>query len=135
MLDEYAVTIKTLHYIYVPYSAGQFWNIPVTVTPYTFPGPVVYDLQSQDLYRVDILSPSGSEIVRQFVAEFSRLPWDHNRPESCLYAGDQQGGRTLEFTSPNDPVIENNYRLYKTGGLFSTGFRFSKFNETICGSG
>jgi hypothetical protein len=114
---------------------GQFWNIPVTVTPYTFPGPVVYDLQSQDLYRVDILSPSGSEIVRQFVAEFSRLPWDHNRPESCLYAGDQQGGRTLEFTSPNDPVIENNYRLYKTGGLFSTGFRFSKFNETICGSG
>jgi hypothetical protein len=114
---------------------GQFWNIPVTVTHYTFPGPVVYDLQSQDLYRVDILSPSGSEVVRQFVAEFGSLSWDHNRPESCLYAGDQQGGRTLEFASPNDPVIENNYRLYKTGGLFSTGFRFSKFNEAICGSG
>ena len=118
----------------VLFSVGQFWNIPVHVTPYNFPGPVTYDLQAQELYQVDILSPTDSEILRQFVAEFSPRSWDHNRPESCLYAGDQQGGRTLEFSSPNDAVIENNYRLYKTGGLFSTRFLFSKFNETICGS-
>ena len=102
------------------------------MTRYVFTGAVVYDLQSQELYRVDILSPDGSDVVRQFVAEFNPRTWDHDRPEPCLYAGDQQGGRTLEISTFNDPVIENNYRLYRTGGLFATGFRFSKFEASRC---
>lgn len=89
-------------------------------------------MQAQELYQVDIFSPDGSRIVRQFVAEFNALSWDHTRPESCLYAGDQQGGKTLEIASPNDPVIENNYKLYNTDDLFSTDFRFTRFNESFC---
>ena len=102
------------------------------MTSYTFTGPIVYDLQSQELYLVAVHTPDGSETSRQFVAEFSPLSWDHNRPESCLFAGDQQGGRTLEFSTHNDPVIENNYRLYRTGGLFDTQFHFARFDASRC---
>ena len=121
-----------MQYVFFLWAAGQFWNVPVSVTPYTFTGPVVYDLQGQELYLVEILSPDGSETKRQFIAEFYPLSWDHRRPEPCLYAGDQQGGRTLEFTTFNDPVIENNYRLYETEGLFETGFYFPRFDTDRC---
>lgn len=90
-----------------------------------------YDLDEDALFLVEIFDPESSEVVRQFVAEFYPLSWDHNRPEPCLYAGDQQGGHMVEFRG-SDPVIENNYRLYRTSGLFGTEFRFSMFQSALC---
>lgn len=91
-----------------------------------------YDLQRQELYLVEVRPPNSP--VRQFVAEYYSVSWDRSRPEPCLYAGDQQGGRLLEIKNPNDPVIERNYRLYRTNGLFETRFRFSEFPSDKCRS-
>ena len=90
-----------------------------------------YDLQRQELYLIEVtpqLSPS-----RQFVAEYYPVSWDLSRPDPCLYAGDQQGGRIREIKTYNDPVIEQNYRLYRTDSIFETDFRFSQFNVSRCG--
>ena len=114
--------------LYIP--LGQFWNIPIHVTPFHFTGPVNYDLQNQELYLVEV-EPKNSD-TRRFVAEYYPRSWDPNRPEPCLYAGDQQGGRILEIKYPNDPVIENNYRLYNAQSLFGTSFRFSQFESSQC---
>jgi hypothetical protein len=110
---------------------GQFWNIPIRVTPFHFNGPIPDNpdaLQSQELYLVEV-RPADSSGTRRFVAEYYPISWDHNRPEPCLYAGDQQGGRIVEIKRYNDPVIQNNYRLYRTAGLFATQFRYTRFQH------
>ena len=114
-----------------PSFPGQFWNIPVRVVPFTFIGQVKYDFQRQELYRVEV-RPENSQ-TREFVAEYYPISWDQSRPEPCLYAGNQQGGRSVEIKNPNDPVIENNYRQYRTDSLFATTFRFSQFEAARCG--
>ena len=115
------------------HSSGQFWNIPIHVTPFHFTGPVNYDLQNQELYLIEV-EPQNST-TRRFVAEYYPRSWDPNCPEPCLYAGDQQGDWILEIKYPNDPVIENNYRLYHTQSLFGTSFivslSFSRLSELV----
>ena len=89
-----------------------------------------YDLQEQELYVVKV-DPTDSS-PRRFVAEYYQLSWDQTRRDTCLYAGDQQGGRIREISNPNDPVIEGRYQFYHTGGLFETQFRYSQFNVSLC---
>ena len=111
-------------------AAGQFWNIPIKVTPFNFHGQATYDLQMQDLYQIEVSNTNS--FPRRFVAELYDLTWDPTRKDHCLYAGDQQGGRILEISNPNDPVIQGVYTFYRTQGLFDSHFQYTQFNESIC---
>ena len=50
----------------------------------------------------------------------------------CLYAGNRQGGTIQEVEDPNDSVIEGIYTDYIMNDEFTTDFKFSHFDESIC---
>ena len=106
--------------------AGQFWNIPIGVSP--------FDLTESDnhLYSVSVRYPDSKP--RSFVGMLWPLTWDY-REEYCLYVGNSQAG-PLEAGDvrggPNDPVIEGDYTLYKVDSSFATNFAFSHFEGFRC---
>lgn len=113
--------------------SGQFWNVPISVSRYTYTGSQVIDYLDLDrLYAVTI-SPPLEKQARTFVAELYTFTWEP-RQQVCFYAGNIQGGRLAEITDENfnDPVIEGSYKDYIVGGLFEHEFVYSRFNGSMC---
>ena len=113
------------------YTAGQFWNIPVTAAPLvTTVTPLI--LSSLPPPYVLTLSPPTSP-PRQFLARLYTNTWD-KRGAQCYYAGSAQGGPLGELESPHlrDPVIEGRYTEYIMRGLFETQFPYTRFDSSEC---
>ena len=100
---------------------GQFWNVPVDISPYEGPTP-----DDSSYYLVMVTPPSGKP--RQFVGDLHPQSWDLSLMP-CIYAGNSQGGTLGEFRDDNDPVIEGHYSEYVVADLFATQFKYSQFNN------
>ena len=97
--------------------AGQFWNIPITVSEKDGVSNV------QVYYR-------GYKSYRNFAAVFLPLVWDHSAT-GCYYAGDSQGGPERN-NNPVNSVIEGHYSQYIMDGLFDTEFLYNRFDDSAC---
>ena len=49
-----------------------------------------------------------------------------------LYVGSRQAGSINEVESPNDPVIEGQYKDYIVESMFGTEYQFSHFDISRC---
>lgn len=109
---------------------GQFWNVPMTLQPYQYDGPLPTALDVDSLYSVCISHPSGPSSDRKFIAEYFTRKWDLSTA-TCFYSGNIQGGKLLEIedTNFNDPVIEGQYTEYIVQGLFKNSFKYSQFSH------
>lgn len=108
-------------------SPGQFWNIPVTISPYT--GPLRSGSRILDRYVINITS---GHHPRSFTGYMHHFDWDFDETH-CLYVGDMQAGPIYEVEKPNDPVIEGDYRDYEVENGFSErDYKFGLFNEARC---
>ena len=84
-------------------------------------------------YTVEV-NPDDSSECRSFTAEVLSRTWDKRR-ESCLYAGNSQGGSYNELQDPGlpaDSVIQGSFRDYQTTGLFTTQWTYSQFRSIPC---
>ena len=59
--------------------------------------------------------------------------WD-GTPQSCLYAGNSQGGPLgeVKVSDPQDSLIEGDINDYRMQSAFATNYRFEQFDETSC---
>ena len=90
------------------------------------------DISRYYVVTVDSASEGGSP--RSFLGEFYHLKWDKSR-ESCLYAGNAQGGPSYEVEDPNDSVLEGRYSEYIISNedrVFDTQYKYSQFDESRC---
>ena len=112
-------------YLLSVYFPGQFWNVPVAVTPHNgdFDG-----VQRTDDYVITVDHPDSPP--RSFVGLRYPLTWEREY-RVCYYVGNPQAGPLREVSDPNDPVIEGVYDDYKVDSLFATDYIYSYF--TICG--
>ena len=111
-------------------STGQFWNIPVSVTPYT--GLLRDGSQAQGLFTARITT-SGATEPRIFSGWLYRLTWEFEEGP-CLYVGNKQSGPIYEVT-PNDGVIAETYKDYQVDSAFSEeNYNFGLFSEERCGT-
>ena len=85
-----------------------------------------------DPFVVSVTHPVDN-ITRRFVANREDFTWDL-RPTTCLYAGNRQGGKIAEVESPNDPVIQGEYKDYKVSDAFATDFAYAQFDQSVCSS-
>jgi hypothetical protein len=107
--------------------SGQFWNIPVEVTP--FNGELRNGRQAEDRF---ILNMSSLAVPRAYTGSLEALTWEL-KEGPCLYVGNRQSGPIYEVTNPNDGVIENIYRDYRVDSAFSEeNYIFGLFNEDRC---
>ena len=106
---------------------GQFWNVPVSIVPYT--GLTNGEQLSSD-YIITVNHPDSDP--RNFVGLKYNLTWESER-RVCYYSGNSQAGPISEVDPDvNDPVIEGNYREYKVDSLFATNFKYAHFEESRC---
>ena len=114
------------------YPVGQFWNIPITISPIT---SSTTPLTSNSLPPPYILtlSPPSPTPQRQFIGRLYYNTWD-KRGSECFYAGSGQGGPLGELESPQlrDSVIEGTYTDYIVSSLFETEFEYSRFDSSQC---
>ena len=103
---------------------GQFWNVPVDISPYEGVTP-----DDSPYYSV-MVTPADGE-PRVFVGNLYPRTWDLSRIP-CLYAGSSQGGTLGEFGDANDPVIEGHYGQYMVASLFDTDFKYTEFEANRC---
>ena len=103
---------------------GQFWNINITVEPFT--GTVDVS-NGDDLHIVTVIPTEGSP--RRFLANRNSIAWDKSR-RPCYYAGNSQGGPW--GVGPNVPVIQGRYTNYRVGGLFEHEFVYAQFENERC---
>lgn len=97
-------------------STGQFWNIPVSVEPYTAISG------TSNLFNVTIFPVESSP--RSFLGGMYDYSWDHSF-ETCLYSGSGQGGPGGEVPDLTGSVIEGIYKDYIVESLFETDYKFS----------
>ena len=69
--------------------------------------------------------------IRTFTAILYEHNWEFER-QPCFYAGNQQAGPIAEVEDPNDSVIEGEYFDYQTEGLFTSDYKYSRFEEDRC---
>lgn len=120
--------------MFFPPITGQFWNVPISISRYTYTGSQTIDyLDLDSLYAVTVSPPLEAQQTRTFIAELYTFTWEP-RNEVCFYAGNIQGGRLAEITDENfnDPVIEGSYEHYIVGGLFEHDFAYSRFSAGMC---
>lgn len=121
---------RNLHILF--HHAGQFWNVPVNLEPYT--GLDRNGMPVNNRYQINVPSRSLPSTDRLFTGIFYEFNWSHER-KPCLYAGNRQAGPIYEIPSPNDPVIEGNYRDYKVPGAFEEeGYKYGLFDSDRCES-
>ena len=77
-------------------------------------------------FVVTIKKVSGEQ--RRFFAYLYGRTWDRKQ-KPCLYAGNSQGGRTMEVPSLSGSVIEGRYKHYSVDGLFDPKFEYSQFHS------
>ena len=127
----YMHTSLHVFHIFFPH-AGQFWNVPVNLEPYT--GLDRNGMPVNNRYQINVPSRSLPNTDRSFTGIFYEFNWSHER-KPCLYAGNRQAGPIYEIPSPNDPVIEGNYRDYKVPGAFEEeGYKYGLFDSDRCES-
>jgi collagen type VI alpha len=85
-------------------------------------------------YRVMEFSSSDGSLLKRVPAILRSRTWGAE-DVPCLYAGDSEGGRMYEVSSPNDPLIDGSYKDYITSSLFSPDFKYNQFNDKLCTSG
>ena len=123
--------MSTLYIMYFTTNfLGQFWNVPALYEPFTGTLPA-YIRNTDDYYTVSVTSASDPTAVRSFVAERGDVTWN-KLEETCLYAGNSQGGSVIEVDEPNDPVIEGSFKEYQMNGLFETDYVYAQFEEDRC---
>lgn len=105
--------------------AGQFWNIPISVERYLGPA-----FENQAAYVITVTHPNAPG-PRSFVGPLVSWTWE-KRYEPCLYVGSRQAGSINEVESPNDPVIEGQYKDYIVESMFGTEYQFSHFDISRC---
>ena len=112
------------------FSAGQFWNVPVRVSPYT--GEIEPWNSTEVHYVVNVTRP-GTNNMASFTGLLFDYTWESEKGP-CLYVGDRQGGPDREIQNPNDRVLDgSSYEDYKVPNLFSeSGYRFSRFDASQC---
>ena len=112
------------------FSAGQFWNVPVRVSPYT--GEIEGWNTSEVYYVVNVTRP-GTNKVGSFTGFIFDYTWE-SEEGPCLYVGDRQGGADREIQDPNDRVLDgSSYKDYIVPELFSeSGYKFSRFDDSQC---
>ena len=105
---------------------GQFWNMPVDISPYNETTP-----DGADLYIVNI-TVGGTH--RNCIVEFRNATWDD--ANACLYVGNCQAGPNDQVYSINDAVIAGNYKDYLIKKAYSEiNFAFGLFREDLCNIG
>ena len=107
---------------------GQFWNIPVTVTPHT---GLLGGQNRTDDYVITVRHPDSAP--RNFIGLKAGLTWE-SESTICYYVGNKQAGGIWGVSDArlNGPVIEGHYQQYKVSSLFSTNYMYSHFNEANC---
>ena len=106
---------------------GQFWNMPVDISPYNETTP-----DGADLYIVNI-TVGGTH--RNYVGVFSDATWEDDE-EDCLYVGNAQAGPDGQGYSFNDAAIAGNYENYSINEAFSEiDYEFGLFREDLCNTG
>ena len=109
------------------YTLGQFWNVPVDITPYT--GLSRDGSVATGRYVVGITT---SGVSRSYTGWMYGLTWD-TEDGPCLYVGNGQGGIIREVLSPNEGVIEDIYKDYQVSSAFSEeNYKFGSFDEARC---
>ncbi len=71
---------------------------------------------------------------KNFTGILYGLTWEF-KDGPCLYAGNRQAGPIAEVDRPDDPVIDGLYSEYKVDGLFTTTYKYGRFDEGMCGTG
>ena len=93
--------------------------------------------ESSRNYNVTVMPEDDSRPSppRSFLGERYSRKWNNDR-ETCLYAGNIQGGPAFESLELNmqGSVIEGGYKNYLVGSLFDTDFDFSQWNPNRGGS-
>ena len=109
---------------------GQFWNVEIQYENVTseLPAFIVYPEDYRIISVPSVTTPGES---RHFIAELHHRTWDKT-PEQCYYTGDSQGGHSGLVVSPDDSVIEGNYKEYILDGLFATDYRYGQYEEENC---
>ncbi|XP_019849170.1 PREDICTED: uncharacterized protein LOC100641243 [Amphimedon queenslandica] len=113
---------------------GQFYNIRMQAQRFTDQSVInmldqnYFDINN--LWVITVTPPTGN--TRNFVAELYERAWDNSR-SPCLYAGNSQGGHSIEFAANyTDSVIEGHYTHYRVSDRFDTQFRYEKFDSSRC---
>lgn len=115
--------------IFLSNFTGQFWNIPITFTPYEGEINSEYESMRNTIHIVTVDPPEGDS--RRFPADLDNQVWDLRR-FPCLYCGNSQGGPWGLLEDPDDSVIQGSYSDYRVGGLFEPEFKYTKFEEERC---
>ena len=123
--------------MYVYNTAGQMWNVQISVSDYT--GDLGVLDPNDAIYYINIPNTRSIEPTtrrsRTFVAVLQKRSWDRSRGP-CLYAGNRQAGPTGDIPEdilPNDPVIEGEYKDYIVSGKYSADCVFcTEFDESRC---
>ena len=88
-----------------------------------------------DDYLIKVSHPTLSDPTltneRSFVGIKGGVTWEFEK-RPCLYVGNSQGGPIDEVVGPNDSVIEVEYTDYKVMDMFSTSYKYNKFEEGKC---
>ncbi len=120
-------------HIFLSFNTGQYWNIPVDVTPYI--GQLRSGAPATGRFVLN-LTTFGSG-PRSFTGWLYDLTWEFDKGP-CLYVGDRQGGPIYEVPNPNDWVIAELYTDYLVQSAFSEeNYNLGLFSEERCtvGSG
>ena len=113
---------------------GQFWNVDVSVEPFTPPLGSNLEQNFDMLFNITIhpeRDPNDPTapvpLPRSFLGDRSTRTWD-NTHEECLYVGNGQGGPSAEFDSDTlkDSVIEGRYKDYIVSSMFETDFAYNR---------
>ena len=81
--------------LYLLVITGQFWNVPVTIAPYT--GLLYNSNPAVGQYIVNITTNSRT---RTFTGTIYGTTWDYS-DGPCLYVGNSQAGPSAEVENPN----------------------------------
>lgn len=121
--NQYYLTSSGLSYsIFI----GQFWNATVQLQKHNGDFELRNRNQNpQDFVVLKFLNQDGS--IRKTVGGImGSRPWESTE-ESCVYAGDSEGGQMYEILKPNVSLLDGSYEDYIVEDLFGTEFKFSQF--------
>lgn len=115
------------HFVFTPFSTGQFWNVPADITPYE--GQLLGGKPASSWYTVSITTAGHS---RKYSGYIYSLDWEGDSVP-CLYVGNNEGGPVSEAAGEESGVIDGSYRDYVVGGPFSEeNYVFGIFKEEKC---